>query len=918
MPALMRAVPAPALVAGAHGASVPNAYFGVRIDSAVNLMEAREYAALRRDERLRKALGEQQGMLNSLLDPALGLALDLRTVVRPETGALDVVVLGRAWAPDPSAAGQRAGAFTRQLTASLPRHVTASEIEDPDEVAALLLPFGANDPVDVLSITRRELIGQPARPDAKVAYYFSVLPFNWAEDDWIGLYSALSSLQTPLVLSVGLFPVVLPASFGQRLSTMATYYARLATEDSVRGGLYHGQQKLAPDSFAVDAQKVFSDYARRYVQRVYALRIAVMAPGMVPPGVAEAIAAAVSPSQAGAGSHLEHQRTISAYEIRRPRDEVERQVARWNVEAIDFCTYGGAAEIWQRPDPPSADLRVLCNLGDAKDVACAFRLPIAIDGTVPGFKVRRGHFGHVERYASDEPGIELGETGGAGSGMVLPLSSLTKHALIAGGTGSGKTTTILEILRQLWGDHGVPFLVIEPVNSDADDYRKLLDEPGFESLEVLTVGDESAHPLRFNPFEVPPDVLVAEHMANLLACFKAAFGLWEPLPSIYEEALNLTYMNAGILPTERPDGSDRDWPAAVEFMKAMGEATADLGYEGEVRSNIEAASIRRAQQLAVGTCASTFLTSRSHDMESLLDHPVVIELKTLGAGDEQSLMIAFLLNAMTEYYQAVRGASPTLRHVTVIEEAHRLLARPTGGGDQTTAQAKEKAAEGFANTLAENRKYGEGVIIAEQLPTKLVQDAVKNTNLKMMHRLTAEDERRYLGETMGFDDAQLRFATRLRTGEALVYADDFAEATMVSVRPKLEARAPGPIDARADPPFDACAVCRARCLYRGAALAVVRQTSNAKRIRIAAGALEEDGLTEEQIVERWAELTGTLREIVGAYRALPADEPGITDAAYCTFLHALATVNMHFSAEWAEAVASELGIEHTEAAGASA
>ncbi len=49
-------------------------------------------------------------------------------------------------------------------------------------------------------------------------------------------------------------------------------------------------------------------------------------------------------------------------------------------------------------------------------------------------------------------------------------------------------------------------------------------------------------------------MLVGEHMANLLACFKAAFGLFEPLPSIYQDALNLTYLRAGFLSAERPTG----------------------------------------------------------------------------------------------------------------------------------------------------------------------------------------------------------------------------------------------------------------------------------------------------------------------------------------------------------------------------
>ncbi len=85
------------------------------------------------------------------------------------------------------------------------------------------------------------------------------------------------------------------------------------------------------------------------------------------------------------------------------------------------------------------------------------------------------------------------------------------------------------------------------------------------------------------------------------------------------------------------------------------------------------------------------------------------------------------------------------------------------------------------SALAENRKYGEGVIFTEQFPARLVADAVKNSNLKLMHRLTAEDDRRYLGETMGMDEAQRLFAARLKTGEALLYSDELAEAAHVSV-----------------------------------------------------------------------------------------------------------------------------------------
>jgi hypothetical protein len=709
--------------------------------------------------------------------------------------------------------------------------------------------------------------------------------------------------------------MAVPPELSQDMRDMTTYYGRLAREDTRPATLSRGPQKLAPDAFAVDAEQAFGDLARRLQQKAFALRIQVSSPRRLPAGIVETIAAAISPGDPGRGNYLERDRAVSAYEVRRPATEAQRQIAEWNLHAVDVAFLPGRPEIWQRPNPPKPVLAILSVMADARDAACAFRLPVAVDGVVPGFSVRRGRFGHEEARKAAGPGITIGAVAGSGGAVQVPLRSLTKHALVVGSTGSGKTTTVLEIVRQLWAEHGVPFLVIEPVNSDADDYRMLKLEPGFGPLEVLTVGDEGGNPLRFNPFEVPRGVLVGEHMGNLLACFKAAFGLWEPLPSIYSEALSLTYLRAGFLSSERPallsQHQPRRWPTAVEFMHAMREVTSDLGYAGEVKSNIEAASIRRAQQLVRGVTASTFLTSLPNNIEGLLDHPVIVELKALGSGDEQALMMALLLNAITEYYQAARGASADLVHVTVVEEAHRLLARSQGGKSAEDAQAKEKAAEAFANTLAENRKYGEGVIIAEQLPTKLVADAVKNTNLKIVHRLTAEDDRRYVGETMGFDESQQKFATRLKVGEALTYSDEFAEAVHVVVTPRMRT-APGSglptVTPSGTPPFAACALCRARCHYRGAGLSMVGDPVVVESVKKWVVALEERGLPAPEYAGRWQALLAGLRAHVARFPALPAAGPGRDDAAFCLFLHALAVRTMKFSDTWPRAVATALGI----------
>jgi hypothetical protein len=177
-----------------------------------------------------------------------------------------------------------------------------------------------------------------------------------------------------------------------------------------------------------------------------------------------------------------------------------------------------------------------------------------------------------------------------------------------------------------------------------------------------------------------------------------------------------------------------------------------------------------------------------------------------------------------------------------------------------------------------------------------------------MHRLTSEEDREYLGETMGFDETQKRYATRIVTGEALVYSDDFAEATLIEIKPGLTANAPQAPAPSASPPFSACTACRAQCEYRGAALAIARDPDLVDELQKTVRYLEEKGNPAADQEKGWEHLLEVLRSRVKAFAALPSEEPETSDAAYCLFLHSLAIRRMHFSPVWPAAVAQQLGI----------
>lgn len=115
-----------------------------------------------------------------------------------------------------------------------------------------------------------------------------------------------------------------------------------------------------------------------------------------------------------------------------------------------------------------------------------------------------------------------------------------------------------------------------------------------------------------------------------------------------------------------------------------------------------------------------------------------------------------------------------LRHVLVVEEAHRLLKNTEDG-------PAAAAVELFASLLAEIRAYGEGVVIVEQIPSKILPDVVKNSALKIMHRLPAEDDRRAVGATMNLQQDQSENVVALPPGRAAVAADGMDRPVLTEI-----------------------------------------------------------------------------------------------------------------------------------------
>jgi len=196
----------------------------------------------------------------------------------------------------------------------------------------------------------------------------------------------------------------------------------------------------------------------------------------------------------------------------------------------------------------------------------------------------------------------------------------------------------------------------------------------------------------------------------------------------------------------------------------------------------------RLRSLRIGSAGRFFEGGHPADVAGLLRRNVVLCLEDVANDEDKAFLMGTLIIRVVEHLRlAARAGRPAgLRHVIVIEEAHRLLRARREG------RASAHAVELFAAMLAEIRAYGEGLVIAEQIPSKLVSDVVKNTALKVMHRLPAADDRDLVGAAMNLDDAQSRQVVSLEPGVAAVFADGMDRPIRIRVPFGGGSERPGP------------------------------------------------------------------------------------------------------------------------------
>lgn len=528
------------------------------------------------------------------------------------------------------------------------------------------------------------------------------------------------------------------------------------------------QKTLAEAELAEAATRELSAALRQ----CFEMTVSVAAPAALSAGVLRALTAdAVREDNAKPVS--EQNLAPRAY-IAHPQNLGERIAAFKNLFEVGTVGWGGSLA--------PAGLERLSRLFPLAQAHALFRLPIPDEEGVYGLPSsafsqaigagRRKALRLARPAEANQDEIALG-------GVNLSRRSLTQHTLIAGVPGMGKTNTCLYLLERLWNSdqqNRVPFLVLEPAKFE---YRGLTGTPGIrEELLIFTAGDERVAPLRFNPFEVPQGISLEAHVGRVIDIFRASMAMWGPLPAILEKLIRRLYRLKGW----HYVGANHDYepPQMSELLASIGPGIRALGYSRETESEATAALEVRIGRLCDGSLGKMLNVTRSVDFDELMLRPTVIEIASVGNTDDRAFIMALVLNRLYQYWivrkdEAGRG----LRHITLVEEAHNLLANVATGQTEGQANPKGEAVQQFANMLAEIRSFGEGLVIVDQSPSKLIPDVVRMTGTKIAHGMVADEDRQSLQTSMNLTDEQTFQLALLPTGEAAVFQGGSATCAQV-------------------------------------------------------------------------------------------------------------------------------------------
>lgn len=461
-------------------------------------------------------------------------------------------------------------------------------------------------------------------------------------------------------------------------------------------------------------------------------------------------------------------------------------ISTWYRESSDFsslnqyvCGLSHPVFSYQKNPALKPILLTPVNMLSSKEVAMALALPRK---SVPGFPVVEHtslgkevvRFDHRKSASS----FVLGSIFDQGiprplNKVQLDINSLTQHTFVTGSTGCGKSETVYKLIDSI-RKANAKFLIIEPAKGE---YKNV-----FGTEYIFGTNPLISNLFKINPFKFPEGVHVLEHADRLIEIFNVCWPMYAAMPAILKEAVLNAYEDCGwdlVKSTNKYSGNI--FPTFSDLIWELETVIELSDYSEEVKSNYKGSLVTRVRSLANGINGEIFSGQEIGD-QILFDQNVIVDISRIGSQETKALIMGILIMRLNEY-RANSGveANSSLRHVTILEEAHNLLKRCSHEQSSEGNNLAGKSVEMISNAIAEMRTYGEGFIIVDQSPGAVDISAIRNTNTKIIMRLPEDTDRKVAGKSAGLKDNQVDEIAKLPTGVAVVYQNDWEEPVLCQI-----------------------------------------------------------------------------------------------------------------------------------------
>ncbi|MCT7562167.1 ATP-binding protein [Aliarcobacter butzleri] len=413
---------------------------------------------------------------------------------------------------------------------------------------------------------------------------------------------------------------------------------------------------------------------------------------------------------------------------------------------------------------------------NSKELAIAMNLP---KKSLHGILVKDSvEFGReiIKKY-NHESSVKVGNIYHLGKttnhNVNLSINDFAMHTLVTGATGSGKSTTTYKLIDEL-RNKKIKFLVIEPTKGE---YKHIFGNEN--NVFVYGTNNNYTPLLKINPFSFPSEIHILEHIDRLVEIFNACWPMYAAMPAVLKDSILNAYENCG-WSLEDSTCENNIFPTFKSVLESLEDIINRSLYSDNTKSDYKGALSTRIESLTKGLVGKIFDEGELTD-EELFDENVIVDISRVGSSETKSLIMGILLLKLNQYRIAKGKMNDELRHVTVLEEAHHLLPRTSKEVSSESGNIKGKAVEMLSNSIAEMRTYGEGFIIVDQSPNMLDISAIRNTNTKIIMRLSELDDRNDIGKSATLSDEQIDEIPKLDRGVAVIYQNGWEESILSKI-----------------------------------------------------------------------------------------------------------------------------------------